>query len=155
MKYIIAIIFSILLHFVLTVFLIRDEDKKGKEHDKPPKPPVTLKIIEEGKEKTPPKVKKKAKLKNIAPKKDSFLGLPCKSYYTGIGVQHDPASCLVLSVPFGYPAYKAGIQAGDLIVEPACGEILGPEGTTVKIKIMRGIQVLNFYIVRGKICEQS
>ncbi|WP_313339739.1 S41 family peptidase [Sedimentibacter sp.] len=85
--------------------------------------------------------------------------------FTGIGVQIIDANDQVIVVtPLqGSPALNAGIKAGDIIKyvdgyditgltsSQASLLIRGTEGTSVKIGILRGEEILNFDIVRSKI----
>lgn len=85
--------------------------------------------------------------------------------FTGIGVQIiDSNGQIVVITPLpGSPALKAGIKAGDIIkyvddyditgVTSSQASLLirGEEGTSVKIGILRGEEILNFEIVRDKI----
>lgn len=85
--------------------------------------------------------------------------------FVGIGVQiTDASGQIVVVTPLpDSPAMNAGIKAGDIIkyvdgyditgVTSSQASLLirGDEGTSVKIGILRGEQVLNFDIVRAKV----
>ncbi len=89
--------------------------------------------------------------------------------FTGIGVQIiDSNGQIVVITPLpGSPALKAGIKAGDIIkyvddyditgVTSSQASLLirGEEGTSVKIGILRGEEILNFEIIRAKINTSS
>lgn len=97
----------------------------------------------------------KSKVQKKQEKKKKQEELECDKYYTGIGITVSDNSCMVTQVFRGYPAHKAGILVGDLIVSPACPDIIGPEGTQVSISILRGIRGIHLQITRGKICENK
>lgn len=85
--------------------------------------------------------------------------------FTGIGVQIEmvPEGVQILTVFDGSPAEGAGMKPGDIIVmadqhilaglidSTAVDYIKGPEGTTVKLKIKRGNEILSKDIVRKQI----
>lgn len=89
--------------------------------------------------------------------------------FDGIGVVFNMATdtAIVLSVPAGGPGYKAGIEAGDRIVEvndttiagkkmdqmKVVGMLRGDRGTKIKLGIERGgnPKLLTFNLVRGVI----
>lgn len=85
--------------------------------------------------------------------------------FCGIGIRIDvvPEGIKVVSLIEGSPAAQAGLKSGDIIIE-ADGKafaglpsekvvvyIRGEENTTVKLKIKRGQEILNFDIIRKKI----
>ncbi len=87
--------------------------------------------------------------------------------FTGIGAelsQDDKGNIIIVSPIAGFPAEKAGLKPKDVIVEiddkttagmttsEAVTKIRGPQGTTVKLKVVRdGKQELNFTIERAVI----
>jgi C-terminal processing protease CtpA/Prc len=95
----------------------------------------------------------KISLKHKLKKKKAVKKINCKDSYNGIGITKS-GSCVITRVFKGYPADKAGLLSGDLIISPDCGQIRGPEGSTIHMKIMRGSHVINLDIVREKICGQ-
>lgn len=94
-----------------------------------------------------------------------------KSTYYGIGVHvvYDPKydAIRVLGVMPDSPAQEAGIKAGDIITKvddmdisidtyiKATDAIKGEENTTVKLKVTRGNETLNYEIVRQKLTEHN
>jgi carboxyl-terminal processing protease len=100
----------------------------------------------------------------LAPFAYSELRRQTSASYSGIGVTVLPeASRLVVSaVPPG-PARRSGVKTGDVIVsidgtptsrvtfESALGRILGPEGSTVRLGVRRGSELLEFQVKRAAI----
>lgn len=80
--------------------------------------------------------------------------IKCEMYYWGIGVVFNHQDGHITEVAKGYSAYKAGLQAGDLIVN-STAEIrdLGPGAMT--LTVVRGNQILRINIEREKICYES
>lgn len=84
--------------------------------------------------------------------------------YTGIGVTVLPEAgqLVVTAVPPG-PAREGGLRTGDVIVsvdgaptnritfEMALGRIIGPAGTTIRLGVRRGQQLLEFRVRRAAI----
>ena len=84
--------------------------------------------------------------------------------YGGLGIEvtydSDYKAIKVISPMYGTPAWRAGIKAGDLIVQidstpvknvsyiEAVNMMRGEPGTKVKLTILRGEEVLNFDLVR-------
>ncbi len=90
--------------------------------------------------------------------------------FTGIGAElgQDSAGDVIIVAPIsGFPAAKAGIQAGDVIVsingtstsgmsiDQAVDDIRGPAGTKVTLQIVRGSNQLSFTITRANITLPS
>ncbi|HEV2413017.1 MAG TPA: S41 family peptidase [Candidatus Saccharimonadales bacterium] len=89
--------------------------------------------------------------------------------FSGIGAQLGLRNnnLTIVSPLAGFPAQKAGLQAGDIIlsingvsttnmnIDVAVNDIRGPKGTTVDLKILRGNQSLDFKIVRQDITVPS
>lgn len=98
---------------------------------------------------------------------ESFTSAVSGTFY-GVGVQiqmNNDNEVVVLMPVANSPAYKAGIKAGDVIVE-VNGEsvaglslnqvtslIRGDEGTKVSVRVKRGSQTLTFSLVRAEINE--
>ena len=88
-----------------------------------------------------------------------------RSRYSGIGSTIVPRYGKVyISAPFeGTPAHRAGLRFGDHIVEingestegwssrQVADKLLGPEGTRVKVKVLRMGDPLEYSIVRGSV----
>lgn len=85
-------------------------------------------------------------------KHPNHLKDPCLTFYGGIGITRDGHTDIVFNVVKGYPAYYAGMEAGDTILSP--GEILGEVGThvTVTYQKRRTKQVITKTFLRDKIC---
>lgn len=89
--------------------------------------------------------------------------------FTGIGVQiiDSEGQVTVLTPLADSPAIKAGIEPGDIIkyvdglditgmtIGEASAIIKGPEGTTVKIGVIRDGKNLNFDVIRNKIVTST
>lgn len=74
-------------------------------------------------------------------------------WYGGIGIQSTGNVQDVISVVFeGYPADLAGLKAGDIIVWVDGGLITGIPGTMLHMSINRNGSIIDFSIVRGKVC---
>lgn len=158
MNYSRPMIVSIFVHLVLVVILsIKLSGGDGDGNSKSKQDNVShIKIIEKMpddkiKEEKPvegtllvKQIKKKIEKK---PKE-----IECKEHYFGIGIERDWATCTVSKVLIGYPAFMNGVQQGDMIIAPECGQIIGLEGTTIDLKILRGGQIINLSFKRGKIC---
>lgn len=81
----------------------------------------------------------------------------------GVNVDQDPHGLRVVDVYPGYPAAKAGLQQGDVIVKVgprslvgrssdfAAALIKGRVGTRVRITVVRGSRTLTFSIVRANV----
>lgn len=89
--------------------------------------------------------------KTIIPKEDGEgTSTECEEWYGGIGIIQDFESEITY-VAHGYPADKAGIRLGDVIVEQN-DEIRGDPGTKLTLNILRNKKKLVFNLVREKIC---
>ncbi|MGI5901496.1 MAG: S41 family peptidase [Desulfitobacteriia bacterium] len=85
--------------------------------------------------------------------------------FSGIGVelQMAPQGALVTKILAGYGAEKAGLKAGDIIIEAdgfslvdkslefCVSKLKGPEGSKANLKIVRGAETLSFAVVRQQI----
>lgn len=117
----------------------------------------------------------KAMLKSLDPYSDYYTKEEAEGLYgsllgnfSGIGmyIEDKDGYISVVSPIKGQPAEKAGIKAGDLIisvddidikdmgVNKVSSMIKGPVGTTVKLKVKRGEEILTFEVTR-KIIEIS
>lgn len=72
----------------------------------------------------------------------------CEDWYGGIGITGWDRVERVYS---GYPADRAGIKSGDLIISDF-NAIKGKPGTPVTVTVLRGNDQLTFSMVREKIC---
>lgn len=78
----------------------------------------------------------------------------CSNSYTGIGIVHvfySTVGEIVTQVPEGYPAFRAGIKTGDVILN--AWELKGPEGTKVTVRTKRTNKNINYQITRETICQ--
>jgi len=82
----------------------------------------------------------------IIPKGDN-PGDACVDTFGGIGLSGFP---LIESVYEGYPAFKAGLKAGDVIHSNE--EIRGKPGTKVEITVTRGDETWTMVLIREVIC---
>jgi S1-C subfamily serine protease len=82
----------------------------------------------------------------IIPKGDN-PGDACVDTFGGIGLSGFP---LIESVYEGYPAFKAGLKAGDVIHSRE--EIRGKPGTKVEITVTRGDKTWSVVLIREEIC---
>ncbi len=100
------------------------------------------------------------------PKDYKDLRTDQSGHYSGVGMMVGPRNdrTIVLAPFAGYPAYKAGLRAGDVIVEiddkktdgltvtQIADRLKGTKGTKVQIKVERdGSEPITFNIVRAEI----
>lgn len=80
---------------------------------------------------------------------------PCVDSFGGIGITENLGfdQDVIVKVHKGYPAEKAGIQVGDEVMNR--GEIIGEVGTHVIVRIVRNGVVLEFDMIRDKICTKE
>lgn len=75
-----------------------------------------------------------------------------KSSYVGIGVLWQFGSGLVLEAPPGFPAHRAGVRKGDVIVNP----FFEPDRRgMIHVIIERDGKTFNFWIKPDKICFEE
>jgi membrane-associated protease RseP (regulator of RpoE activity) len=111
-------------------------------------PPARVELIQE-KDLPKPKVTVEApKRKKIQPIDDR-----CELFYGGIGVRTELG--LVTSVFPEYPAAIAGIKVGDRIVSPNPTQVRGEPNEPIVVKVLRGQEILEFEIIRAKICYEA
>lgn len=160
-----SIIISLLLHAVLFAVIAFQPEQVPGEGEEPPSEQqqatpeaLNVEIVD------PPKLEDK----EVAPPKDeesgdsmsapSHLDDQCAEFFGGIGITQStpqnqygfPIEPTVTEVHKGYPAEKAGIQVGDILMNSE--EIRGEIGTTVTVPVMRNGQIITFKIIRDKIC---
>ncbi len=75
-------------------------------------------------------------------------GVQCKKWYGGIGISL--SGFLITEVVEGYPAGEAGLLVGDVVMSRV--EIRGEPGTQILLSIKRSHNMLQFTIIRQKIC---
>ena len=87
---------------------------------------------------------------NITPA--THLGESCQRWYGGIGITYsiDKPGYVISLVVEGYPAYSAGLQVGDEIVND--GNIRGEPGTIAIVTYKRKNHLYTKHIQRDKIC---
>jgi S1-C subfamily serine protease len=108
--------------------------------------PTPIQIIEVPPKIANPKLPGKAKPKPIKQE--------CSDWYGGIGVTIDPLTNIIRIVHPGYPAERAGLQKGDLILATS-DEIIGTVGTQVVVVIERGADQYRVTMYREKICTDG
>ena len=74
----------------------------------------------------------------------------CKDWFGGIGITWNIQNSSVIEAFEGYPAYNAGLRAGDIIYTN--GDFRGEPGTEVVINVMRNRNIFTVTLIRGKIC---
>lgn len=89
------------------------------------------------------------------PQKKPKLTKCPSTWYGGIGVTNDyqGGKFIVVQVVKGYPAYKAGIEPGDELVD-GCPTCVGEPGEEIKVEIRHQngeIRIYNIY--RDRICS--
>lgn len=98
----------------------------------------------------PTDVKQEEKLPEVEVFETEVMAADCPHFFGGIGVTHQLFG-LIIEVPAGYPAARAGILPGD-ILKGDTKYIRGEIGTVVKVIVIRGKKTLKFSIIREKIC---
>lgn len=137
-----ALFIALMLHIVLgtvsTTVIPKQNKKQDVKHngDGSGYESVELKIL--------PKANKRGK-----------SNLKCDKYYTGIGIYTIPNgdACIIRTAIEGYPANRAGIRTGDVIVSPSCYMIRGDEGVPLYLTYERDGVRFTVTLIREKICE--
>lgn len=146
---IIGIILTIILHLIVILLLIWP--KSLEKVDEPPNSesipkPFMVKLLPP----TPPSITTevlKGNTDSILYPTDEKICEGKDRKYTGIGIIWMPGSGMVVHAPEFYPAYKAGVRMGDLIVGPI-EELDG----YVDFTVMRSNNRLNFHVKLESIC---
>lgn len=81
------------------------------------------------------------------------IGCPDGEWFGGVGLEHDLFTNRIPKAPSGYPAYRAGVRVGDILLNEY--ELRGDPGTEVQIQVDRADQILVFKAVRTKICVKG
>ncbi len=77
----------------------------------------------------------------------------CPNNYGGVGIEI--GFDVIQKVFAGYPADRAGIKPGDIVVQISDGkEIRGPVGSKVTLVIFRDGLIINFELIRESICTE-
>jgi membrane-associated protease RseP (regulator of RpoE activity) len=122
-------------------------DKEGNILEKPEDKTVEISLVpplEKSDVPTPPQPEPKE-----ANKTEECTG------FGGIGIQYSGRDGTIGQVFKGYPAYKAGIEPGDVIVSPSLKEIKGEPGTKVTVSIIRRGQLYEIELTRELICTDK
>jgi hypothetical protein len=81
-----------------------------------------------------------------------------KKWYGGIGLMNsydNNARCVVNKVVAGYPAFKAGIEVGD-ILEDCCSNCVGTVGEEIEVKVIKANGENRIYdLYRDRICSST
>lgn len=80
-------------------------------------------------------------------------GLPCEgSSYVGVGITAEPATERIILVGDNTPASRAGLQHGDVVLNPSVWREARLEGSWLRLRLLRrGVQ-LEAWVQVGKIC---
>lgn len=86
--------------------------------------------------------------------KAPHAGDDCDNFYGGIGIIQGYVSqnggTIVTEVYPWYPAHKAGIEAGDYILNT--DDIRGEVGTPIRVRTSRAGRYIEYDLIRDKIC---
>jgi len=85
--------------------------------------------------------------KSKKPKKEE----KCDHYYGGVGIQRSYTGETVTEVYKGYPADRAGIKVGDIVLNPQ-NVIRGEVGSTIRIVVYSNRTTTVYNLIREKIC---
>lgn len=132
-------IFSLLVHALFFVPALKD-DRPSKASFKEGvevaggakyKQPVTIRLIPKG----------------------TGMTKTCPGSYSGVGVMCESAinECMIVHVPEGYPAHRAGVKAGDIAINYS--ELRGKAGTPAEIIVRRDGVIIKYKVIREVICE--
>lgn len=87
--------------------------------------------------------------------KDGLTECVDDSWYGGIGITQDYMSHTIISVADGYPADKAGLKTGDMIIGIVTNDddIRGEPGTTIVLSVRKASgDVMTVEMIRDRIC---
>lgn len=83
----------------------------------------------------------------------SSVGRSCEgSSYVGIGVTIAPATNRIILVGDDTPASRAGLQHDDIVLNPQIWDRAHPEGTLLRVDLLRGGVRRALWLQVGKIC---
>jgi predicted metalloprotease with PDZ domain len=109
---------TLLLHLALAVTLLWTPERVKGQPEQPLPTAVEHKALQV--RLLPPDAPTKETHEGSSPESGSIHEEKCSSKgntYLGIGVVHNIGSGIISSAPVDYPAYKAGIREGDVLVE--------------------------------------
>lgn len=122
-----------------------EHQKEEEIIDKPVDQPMEITIIEETEEDRENRIAR-IRRKEIA---------ECTPFFGGIGIVFSTRDGRIGKVFKYYPGSDAGLQPGDVILNPPVGQIKGEIGTPVAITYRRGDEIHKVTIVRGRICTRD
>jgi predicted metalloprotease with PDZ domain len=83
----------------------------------------------------------------------SLLGRICEgSSYVGIGVTATPDSQRIILVGDDTPASRAGLQHGDIVLNPEVWQDAHTEGALLRVEVLRQGVKMAMWVLVGKIC---
>jgi S1-C subfamily serine protease len=90
------------------------------------------------------------------PKKLDYAKKECKETYGGIGVEQNFMTGELSQVFEGYPAWDAGLRAGDIISTVTGEDIRGTAGTVVILKVIKkgSSYPIRLAVTRGDVCYE-
>lgn len=160
-----SVIVSLLLHAILFLLV---SSKVAPEASKPPEgaPPqvpesITAEILPPPETKDADTIQKVEKEGDALPAPPTHLADDCKDFFGGVGLMNDIRAnvarnrydAVVTDVYPGYPAFKAGVQVGDILIDS--DHIRGEIGSRFTLEVIRNGQTLYFDIIRDKICTNG
>lgn len=87
------------------------------------------------------------------PKSDGAPECAGDNWYGGIGIVQDERTGILLTVAKGYPAERAGLLVGDRLLTRL--NIRGEVGTIATVTLVRDGSILQYNIMREKICTEQ
>ena len=147
---IIGLIISILIHIaILLPFLISSNGIKVHKPKPPPDEPhsIELTLLPMATAEDPKLTSDKSNKKATYPT-DTKICAGRDKTYVGIGFVINFGSDMIIHIPEFYPAYKAGMRLGDLILNPY--EV--PVNGWIDYDVMRHTERLHFHVKVDNIC---
>ena len=158
-KWFIAILLIVLTAHVVGIFHKYDKPEPKEEQRDKPSSSIRVKIADKPSEEGDSKEEGVSRMLKAESK--------CKTWFYGFGITHDFASDEVSEVKPGYPAYRAGVLTGDILVyilndqgenekytAPSPSESKY-EGRVATLVVVRGGVTLRFRLHREKICTEE
>lgn len=116
-------------------------------------PTIEVEIVEKPQEEEPEPVPMEGPTPEMTlAERVPHIDEPCQYWFGGIGITFNGYDNMVQQVFAGYPAARAGIMAGDILLVSKPTDLLGDPGTQVQVPVMRNGQVINYAMYRDKIC---